>query len=580
MTAASACRGPEAEGVWASRHAGLGHRTSAPDRGRGRQPLVVERDGRPRAVIAFTGTLYNAAELRSDLGLREAEDAELAAHAYLRWGEGCAARLDGMFAFAVWDVAREEMVLVRDRLGSKPLLYYRTPSGVIFGSETAAVLANPYTEAVLDAEGLCEILTYAGTPGHGVLRDLRKVRPGTVMRFGRGGAVHTTRYWTLPAAEHADDLPTTIRTVRRLIEESVARQRVRPFPVGVMLSGGLDSSALAGLIRRPRTFTVTFTGLEERFTPDSIRATPDGPYVRDVVARVDAEHTDIVLDTADLADPAARWATLRAKELPTPFGDMNISLYLLCRRIAEQVPVVLSGETADSLFTGLSWEKDTGQDEAPLLPWNALARRYGARFALGCGLFDAGLLEKIDLTGYSRARMREALEETPLPDGLSEADRRVRRERHLHLTRFAETQIGHSERTATAAGLEVRMPYADHRLLEYVFATPAEMTSFDGREKSLLRAAVADLIPQSVHDRPKSPYPISIDPGYQAALRDELAKVVESGPVIAPLLDMAKVRALLDRRTELPQDWMTRTDMEMVVALEQWARGYRVTLAL
>ncbi|CAM5695643.1 S-inosyl-L-homocysteine hydrolase [Streptomyces griseoloalbus] len=320
MAATMALRGPDGEGVWTGPRAALGHRRLAVFdlEGGGRQPVALEHDGETVAVAAHSGSLLNHAELRATLSrrghrFRSGGDTETLLHAYLEWGAACVQRLEGTFAGVVWDARREELFLVRDRLGVEPLLYYPTPTGLIFGSEAKAVLAHPSVRAEVDAEGLQEIFTYSGTPHVAPFRGMHRLRAGHHLVASAGG-IRRTRYWGVDAAEHTDDLDTTVDTVRGLLEESVERNLRTEAPVGSLLSGGLDSSGVVGLAdrelrrsgRRIRTFTVDFTRHEENFRATETRQSPDAPYAADVVRHLGTDHTSVVVDPAELSDEVAR----------------------------------------------------------------------------------------------------------------------------------------------------------------------------------------------------------------------------------------------------------------------------------
>jgi asparagine synthase (glutamine-hydrolysing) len=232
MTSTMVNRGPDAGGVWCSTHAAISHRRlSVIDLEGGEQPMRAALRSSSKAgnededevVLTFSGEVYNFTELRSELTarghqFRTRSDTEVVLHSYLQWGANCATRLNGMFAFAIWDERRQELLLARDRLGVKPLYYAKLPDGVLFGSEPKAILAHPDFRAEIDAEGLAELFAQAGTgtPGHGVYRGLSQVRPGTIVQVGRFG-LRTSTYWTLEAREHTDDLAATAENVRELL---------------------------------------------------------------------------------------------------------------------------------------------------------------------------------------------------------------------------------------------------------------------------------------------------------------------------------------------------------------------------
>ncbi|MGW2650636.1 asparagine synthase (glutamine-hydrolyzing) [Streptomyces sp. NPDC001393] len=583
MTETLAPRGPDDTGTWLSPHAALGHRRLAViDPDGGRQPMAAEATA---AVLTYSGEVYNFCELRAQLEAKghrfhTRSDTEVVLHGYLQWGEEVVERLNGMYAFAIWDTRTEELLLVRDRLGVKPLFYCQLPAGgLLFGSEPKAILAHPRAPRAVDADGLREILTIARTPEHSLYKGLHEVRPGQLLRFGREG-LRKRRYWTLRAHDHTDDLDTTITTVRELLEDIVERQLVADVPLCSLLSGGLDSSAITALGLRHgglRSFAVDFVGLADHFEDDGMRGSPDGPYVHDVVRHLRPTHTDIVLDAARLAEPALRADVVRAWEHPQFSGDMNTSLHLLFQAVREHSTVALSGESADEVFGGYAWFHLPEAVAAPTFPWLVFMMRRQRPD----DLFDPALRKELDVVSYERDRYREALAEVPHLDAADPTERRMREISYLHLTRFVTMLLDRKDRLSMAHGLEVRVPFCDHRLVEYVFNTPWSMKTFDGREKSLLRAAVQDVLPASVLERRKSPYPATQDPAYGLALRASLAGLVADGTApVLPLLDQRAVRSLLDSPPRATTSTLTRISLEMVLDLNTWlqSQDLRITL--
>ncbi|GIH69213.1 asparagine synthase (glutamine-hydrolyzing) [Sphaerimonospora thailandensis] len=591
MTGTMACRGPDAEGTWFAPHVAFGHRRLAViDIEGGRQPMVAERNGEIAAVLTYSGEVYNFRELRAELtGLghrfRTQSDTEVVLEAYLEWGEGFVDRLGGMYAFAIWDTRREELLLIRDRMGIKPLYYYPTPQGVLFGSEPKAILANPLADRVVDADGLRELLAFVKSPETAVFKDMYEVRPGQIVRVGRDG-LGKRRYWRLEAREHTDDLPATVRTIRELLDDIITRQLISDVPLCTLLSGGLDSSAVTALAARAlkgqggvRSFSVDFTGYAENFQPDDMRDTPDTPYVQDVVRHVGSDHRDIVLNSADLMDQGVRAAALRARDLPMGLGDLDTSLYLLFKAIRGQSTVALSGESADEVFGGYRWFHDPAAVNAGTFPWLAIP---GIADQSTRGRFlDEHLLRKIDLPAYRADGYQQALAEVPRLPGETGLEKRMREVGYLHLTRFVQILLDRKDRMSMAVGLEVRVPFCDHRLVQYVFNTPWAMKTFDGREKSLLRAAVEDVLPRSVIERRKVPYPSTQDPAYEHALRVELADLVAGGDfAAAPLVDIGKIRNVLDQPVGAVSFQGARSAIEGLLQFNAWLESYDTRLAL
>ncbi|MEV6596471.1 asparagine synthase (glutamine-hydrolyzing) [Actinoplanes sp. NPDC051346] len=585
MTRTMECRGPDSCGTHVEPRALLGHRRLAViDLVGGQQPMSVTEEAGTVSLV-FSGEIYNFKELRAELTargerFRTASDTEVVLRGYLRWGDQVCERLNGMFAFAVWDGRTSRLVLVRDRIGVKPLFLARTPDGVVFGSEQKAVLANPAVRRVVDTAGLREWLAFVMTPGHAIWRGIEQVEPGTVVTVDSRGVRERT-YWRLEARPHTDSLDDTVSGVREILQDTVTRQLVADVPQCVLLSGGLDSSALtalsaAALGDRPvRTFSVDFVGRSDTFRPDDLRSTPDAPYVRAVTEHVRTDHADIVLDSAALADPAVRRAALIARDVPVGFGEMDFSLYLLFQAIRERSTVALSGEVADELFAGYRQFHDPEIVDAPEFGW--IAVNAGPLDKDGTGL-RADLLKRLDLDGYRRDSYASAAASVPRLGGDSDAEHRMRVMSHLHLTRFVRFLLERKDRLSMAVGLEVRVPFGDHRLIEYVYNAPWAMKSHDGREKSLLRAAVRTLLPEAVLDRPKAAYPSTQDPSYAIALQRQASRLLgDPGHGVFALVDQLWLADVV-RRDAAGVDKLTRLGLERTLDLAIWIDEYRPTL--
>ncbi|MEN7431014.1 asparagine synthase (glutamine-hydrolyzing) [Chromobacterium sp. TRC.1.1.SA] len=591
MTRTMALRGPDDEGLWLDRHAALGHRRlSIIDLEGGRQPMTADEDGKTLACLVYTGEVYNFQELRRELqglghAFRTRSDTEVVLRAYLQWGEAMLERLNGMYAFALWDAREQRLLLARDRMGVKPLYYYPMPDGVLFGSEPKAILAHPEAERRVTADGLREMLDLVKTPEAAVFAGMHEVRPGQVVTIDRNG-LRKRRYWQLEAREHADDLPTTIRTVRELLDDIVERQIIADVPLCTLLSGGLDSSVVTALAAKSmqrqgkvRSFSVDFVKHGVEFEADYLRGSPDAPFVRDLAAHAGTDHQEILLESRELADPRLRAAVLGAQDLPPAYwGDMLPSLYKLFEAIRAQSTVALSGESADEVFGGYRWFHDAAAVDGDTFPW--LAGSSGSFFD-GQSLIAPGLLRELDMPGFRRDSYAQALSEVPRLASDTPKEKRMREISHMHLTRFVQALLDRKDRMSMAVGLEVRVPFCDHRLVEYVFNAPWSMKNFDGREKSLLRAAGKDVLPDSIVQRVKSPYPATQDPAYEQALRQGLTRVLDDSRSPAlPLLDKAAAWKLLDRPFGKTSTSPERAGLEMALGLNEWLLRHQVALDL
>ncbi|MFF1354772.1 asparagine synthase (glutamine-hydrolyzing) [Streptomyces sp. NPDC058297] len=589
MTQTMECRGPDDRGTWTEGPAALGHRRLAIiDLPGGRQPMTAET---PRGTVAlvYSGETYNYTELRSELTGRghsfaTDSDTEVVLRGYLEWGEGLAERLNGMYAFAVWDGRENKLVMIRDRMGIKPFYFYETPDGVLFGSEPKAILANPLAKSRVTLDGLRELFTMVKTPGHAIWDGMHEVEPGTIVTVDRSG-LRQQAYWTLETRPHTDDRDTSIATVRSLLDDIVRRQLVSDVPRCTLLSGGLDSSAMTAIAARQlgeqgetvRSFAVDFVGQTENFVADEMRGTPDTPFVHDVAKAAGTVHRDIVLDSNALADPEVRARVIRARDIPAGFGDMDASLYLLFRAIREHSTVALSGESADEVFGGYLQFFDEEARNADTYPWLV---RMAQHMGDDADVLRGDLAGSLDLDGYVRDSYAGAVRGIQRLDGESDFEYRMRKMCHLHLTRFVRVLLDRKDRASMAVGLEVRVPFCDHRLVEYVYNTPWSLKSFDGREKSLLREATADLLPKSVYDRVKSPYPSTQDPKYAVALQNH-AKDLLSRPShrVFDLVDRKRVAQAAHR--DAPQiGQASRRGLERTLDLALWLDLYSPELVL
>lgn len=400
--------------------------------------------------------------------------------------------------------------------------------------------------------------------------------PGTVVTVDERGIRERT-YWRLESRPHTDNEETTVRRVRELLDDIVRRQLVADVPKCVLLSGGLDSSSITALSARQlsvpvRSFSVDFAEQADNFAPDQVRSSWDTPYARDVSEHVRSEHTEIVLDADDLADPDIRRAVIVARDLPAGGGDLDASLYLLFKAIRRHSTVALSGESADEIFGGYPQFHDPVMQRTDDFPWLAAMELMKGNAA---GVYTRPLRSAVDLDTYKRERYTEAVTEVASVEGEDDFTHRMRVMSYLHLTRFLRILLDRKDRMSMAVGLEVRVPFCDHRLVEYVYNTPWSLKAFDGREKSLLRGACRDLLPESVVRRVKAPYPSTADPRYGEQIQRQ-AKDLLAGDsdALFGLIERSRLEELtsLDPET-LPTG--ARYQMEQALDVASWLDLYQ-----
>jgi asparagine synthase (glutamine-hydrolysing) len=456
---------------------------------------------------------------------------------------------------------------------------------ILFGSEPKALLAHPRAQPAIDLDGLRELILRAhpmiSTPGRAVFAGMAEVPPGHVL-VAVGEHVTLRRYWSLTPREHAEDLPSTIEAVRSLLERAVGSHLEAEVPRCTLLSGGLDSSVIAALAQDgpiqdgpiqdgtvQDTVSVDF-GSAQDSAADAMRRSWDAPYVRLMAERLGTRHRDVVIAPQALADPELRAQVVAARD-GLSLGDFDASLLLLFRAVRQQHTVALSGEAADEVFGGYRWfQSGPG---APDFPWGAVIERADLT-----RLLDPSLARALDLAGHRGELYAAARAELDHLPGAGERERGLRLNSYLNLTRFLPGLLERTDRLSMACAVEVRVPFCDHRLVEYVFNIPWDMKTFDGREKSLLRAAAAGLVPDEILRRRKSPYPMVRDPVYRAALTDQVRDLIGGGGPAMTLLNGAAVRRLLlDAGTV---DRFPREGLEFVLDLDRWLRVYQPRLAL
>jgi len=591
MTETLIARGPDAGGTWLSVHCALGHRRLAVmDPCNGSQPMVRYR-GNDQYVIVYNGELYNAIELREELQRHDWKfstscDTEVLLIAYMHWGKACLDRLNGIFAFAVWDVQAEELFAARDRLGVKPFFFFENNSQFIFGSELKAILANPNARPIISADGLAEIFAIgpARTPGQGIYEGFSELKAGQCMTVSRAGKQIRT-YWQLEAKPHEHSLEKTIEQVQSLLLDTMNRQMISDVPICTLLSGGLDSSALTAMAvqyyrdsaAQPlHTYSIDYVDNDKHFQSHAFQPSSDAPFIQLMTNKLSTIHHYLQFDTPELID-ALHDATL-ARDLPG-MADIDSSLLLFCREIKKDATVAISGEAADEIFGGYPWFHKEEALNAKQFPWS-LATKFRSE------LLTDEMRNWIKPEQYVSKRFEEAAAEVPQLSGDDADLKAIRQMSYLNITRFMPTLLDRKDRMSMAAGLEVRVPFCDHRLVEYVFNIPWDYKTSGDREKGILRQALKGILPDEIIHRKKSPYPKTHNPAYLAAVRELMKEVLEdSSSPIFQIISRKKIEQLLsssESSSLVPWFGQLMSGPQLYAYLYQvhvWLKHYRVTIA-
>lgn len=585
------CRGPDADGAWVSKSAAFAHRRLiVVDPSGGAQPMT-RRLGNHSYTIVYNGELYNTEDLRKDLvekghRFESYSDTEVLLMSYVEWGPACVERFNGIFAFGIWDEEKKILFMARDRLGVKPLFYARKGQSMVFGSEIKAVLAHPMVSRQIDVDGLAEIFAVgpARTPGHGIFKDVSELRAGHSMMATAEGN-HIFQYWKLESRPHEDDVETTTQKVRELLVDTVTRQLVSDVPVCTFLSGGLDSSAVSAIAANAfsaaekdalHTYSIDFVDMAKHFQANHFQTSLDGPWAKKVSEFLGTVHHPVVFSMEELVDYLI--TPLGYRDTPG-MADIDTSLLLFCREVKRGATVALSGEAADEVFGGYPWFHREESLKANTFPWSLKLHER-------MNIMSQSLKDTIQPEAYVANRYQEALAEVPKLNGETGKDARIREISYLSITRFLPTLLDRKDRMSMATGLEVRVPFCDHRLVEYVFNIPWNIKTVGNQNKGILRRAMKGFLPDDVLERKKSPYPSSPDPKYLAATRQQALEVLDdSASPLRNLVDERAVRQLAEssynpaeHRPWFGQIMATPQMFHYLLQTDAWLREYKVEL--
>ena len=580
-------RGPDDTGICKEGNCTLFHaRLAVIDPAGGRQPMSTTRN-KEEFWIVYNGELYNTEEIRKELlklghCFLGHSDTEVVLHSYAQWGENCVKKFNGIFAFAVWEAKQQRLFLARDRIGVKPLFYKPHNGGLIFASEIKTILSFPGVKAELDEQGAAEILLLGPgrTPGCGVFRGIQEMEPGCCGYYDRG-SLNIRRYWKLQDREHTDTFEQTAERVRELVTDAVCAQMVSDVPIGAFLSGGLDSSLIcavcAGEMAKQGmqldTFSVDYADNEKYFKPSKFQPNSDRYFIEQMHKTLNSKHHWSVLTPQELVD-AIEDATC-ARDLPG-MADVDFSLLVFCRQIRQHVTVALSGECADEIFGGYPWYRDPEVRAVNGFPW---AQNTSQRLSL----LRPGVLRK-NGGDYIRERYLQTIKESDILPGNSPQERRMKEMMNLNFRWFMQTLLDRKVRMSMYSGLEVRVPFCDYRIAEYLYAVPWEFKDYMGREKGLLRKAMEGVLPEEVLYRKKSPYPKTFDPEYLRLVSEKLRKLLDEGT--SPLLQLVRREGLEELLTgEYAWPWYGQLmnvpqTIAYMLQIDHWLRTYNVDILI
>lgn len=550
---------------------------------------MARRAGERTCAIVYNGELYNARELREELmekgwKFETTCDTEVILLGFMEYGVEIASKLNGIFAFAILDQRNDTLYLFRDPIGVKPLFYMKKDHELIFGSEIKAILAHPSVNAELDREGLNEIFGIgpARSTGCGVLKGMKEVCPGEYITYGKKRALQRKVYWKLESFPHTDSYEKTVETVAELVQDSIRRQMVSDVPICTFLSGGVDSSLVSAVCaaelkkqgKQLTTFSFDFVDNQKNFKANAFQPSQDRPYVEKMVQYIGSDHHFLECDNTHQL--TMLYDSVKAHDLPA-MADVDSSMLYFCSQVSKSHKVTLTGECADEIFGGYPWFHRQECFQAQTFPWTMdLSPRKE--------LLSDEFLEYLRMDEYVRESYQHSIAETPRCEEDSPQEARRREISWLNLRWFMQTLLNRMDRTSMYSGLEARVPFADPRIVQYVWNVPWEMKAKDGVVKNLLRQSGRGLLPEEVLFRRKSPYPKTYDPRYENLLKDKIRDMLahEDAPVLQ-FLDRKKVEAFLARPSDYGKPWYGQLMagpqlLAYLLQINAWMELYQITV--
>ena len=545
-------RGPDEDGYYIDKHAELAHkRLIVIDPEGGKQPMI-ENFLSNTYIIVYNGQIYNTKELKEELvrngfNIKSHSDTEILLKSYIHYGKDVVKHLNGIFAFAILDTKNNEIFLARDHFGVKPLFYTLVNNTLVFASEIKALFKYPGVQKIVDSQGILELFGIgpAHTPGLTVFKGIYEIKPAHFAVFNNSG-LHIKRYWKLQSKEHEDSFGQTCEHLKFLLNDAITRQLVSDVPLCTFLSGGLDSSIItkfasdyhkANGMPPLDTYSIDYVDNDKNFVKSDFQPNSDSFYVDFISQRLGTNHHKIVIDTPELADSLED--AMIARDTPG-MADIDSSLLLFCKYVKKDMTVSLTGECADEIFGGYPWFFREDALKSNTFPWSISTNERQK-------LLNPYIGDKIKLKDYIDYRYDESLKEVEILDTDSKETAEKRKISHLTLNWFMQTLLDRSDRMAMYNGFELRVPFCDYRLAQYVWNIPWEWKALKGREKGLLRYICKDFLPSEIVDRKKSPYPKTHNPTYLAKVKGMLSKIMEDkNAPINNLLNRDYILEILD----------------------------------
>lgn len=573
-------RGNDDVGEYLEKNIGLSQtRLSIRDIKSGKQPMTRNKDGFNYTIV-YNGEIYRTEKLKQSLikkgyEFKTTSDTEIILYAYMEYGEESVKMLNGIFAYAIWDECKRKLFLFRDYFGVKPLFYTFTNNSIIFASELKGLFANSNVAPKLDSHSLLELFAIfpARTEGDGVFKDIFEIKYGHYGVYDING-FKQIRYYNLKTEKHTKSYEETVDDVRYLVTSAVEGQLVSDVPVCSFLSGGLDSCIVTAIASNYldkqdiqfNTFSFDFVGNDQNFVSSSFQPEQDRKYVDLMTNIYDVNHKYLECGDDELIE--SLYKSVDAKDLPG-MADIDGSMLYFCSKVRDFNKVTLTGECADEIFGGYPWFHKEEFINTDTFPWS----------------IKTDIREKIfnhtrNLKEYIHNKYKMSLSEIDYSDFESPIEKRQREISYLNIKWFMTTLLERMDRASMYNQLEARVPYADVRIVNYMWNVPWEYKNHNGITKGLLRDAAKGLLPDALLYRKKSPYPKTYSPYYEHKLSTQLKTILNnSNSPILEFINKNEALKLLDSEYQYDTPWfgqlMKKPQMlAYIIQVNYWLEKY------
>ncbi|WAM37354.1 asparagine synthase (glutamine-hydrolyzing) [Caldicellulosiruptor acetigenus] len=585
MTDVLSHRGPDEEGYYITKHALLGHkRLTIIDPEGGKQPMIKFHN-QQKFIIVYNGELYNTQELRAKLQslgyhFSSYSDTEVVLTSYIQWKEECVKYLNGIFAFAIFNETNNELFVARDHLGVKPLFFSLKNDNFIFASEIKSLLRHPLISTKVDKEGIFELigLCPARSPFSAIFKDIIELPPAHYVIYSKN-RYEIKEYWQLKPEKFDKTVEETIEIVKNLVKDAITRQLVSDFEICCFLSGGLDSTIITAISanqlrkegKRLKSFSIDYKDNAKYYKFNQYQPTLDSTYAKIASKSIGTDHIVVEIDNELLCD-ALLHATV-ANDLPG-MADIDSSLFLFTSEVRKYAKVALSGECADEIFGGYPWYWREDYKNFETFPWspslefrkNILSKKYS----------------KFELEEYVNSKYKESVGKVNYLDSDSQEDVRHRILYYLNVKWFMVTLLNRKDRMSMANSLEVRVPFADYRIVELLYNVPWKIKYLENMEKVLLRRSFEGIIPDEIKNRKKSPYPKTYNPEYLKKTKQKVLEIIKNNSPIFEIIDKTYLENITEKEFfPLDKPWfgqlMTLPQFfGYIIQLDFWVKNYNV----